>query len=124
MAKAAERWRVEIAHAADADIREIDRWTERQFGAVQAEAYAAAIANAIAALIAGPQIRGARPRTDMRRGFYTLHLSRFQRHARHFVVFRVSDPERRVIDVLRVLHDAMDLVRHLPGEASDEEDKR
>ena len=122
MPKPAEVWRVEITRAADAEIREIDRRTEQHFGAAQAEAYTTAIANATAALIAGPQTRGVHARIDMQTGVYTLHLSGFRRRARHFVVFRVRDPDRRVIDVLRVLHDAMDLVRHLPREASDEGD--
>jgi toxin ParE1/3/4 len=119
MAKAAEVWRVDVTGTADKDIEEIYRWTEQRFGAAQADAYADAIANAIVALKASPRVRGAHPRPDIQTELYTLHLSRFRRRARHFVVFRINDAGRRVIGVLRVLHDAMDLARHLP--ADDEE---
>ena len=87
MAKRAEGWRVHITPAADADIEEIHRWTEQRFGAAQAAAYANAMANAITALIAGPRVRGGRARADIQSGLYTIHLSRFRRRARHFVVF-------------------------------------
>jgi plasmid stabilization system protein ParE len=39
------------------------------------------------------------------------------------ILFRVLSAETpKVVEVLRVLHDAMDLVRHLPGAASGEEE--
>ena len=37
------------------------------------------------------------------------------RKGRHFIMFRTGhDKDRKVIEVLRILHDAMDLPRHLP----------
>ena len=46
----------------------------------------------------------------------TLHVARKGRKGRHFVVFRVArDPDHDVIEVLRLLHDSMDLQRHLPA---------
>jgi toxin ParE1/3/4 len=122
MPKPPDIWRVNVTRAADADIEEIHRWTEDRLGLAQADAYATAIASAVKALAAGPRVRGARRRGDFRSWLYTLHLSRFRRRARHFVLFRVSDPDGRRLDVLRILHDAMDLVRHLPSDASDEEE--
>jgi toxin ParE1/3/4 len=92
MAKRADRWRVNITRVADSDIREIHRWTEEHFGTAQANAYSGAIAAAIAALLAGPEAPGARPRPDIQAGLYTMHLSRFRRRARHLVVFRIADP--------------------------------
>jgi toxin ParE1/3/4 len=124
MAKAAEVWRVNVTRAADADIEEIDRWTEQRFGSAQAQAYATAMADAINALAAGPEVRGARARTDVQSGLYTLHLARFRRRARHFVVFRISNADRRMLEVLRVLHDAMDLPRHVPTEGDKKEAPR
>jgi toxin ParE1/3/4 len=41
-----------------------------------------------------------------------LHIARYGRKASHFVVFRVS--EEQVLDILRILHDRMDLSRHIP----------
>ena len=120
MPKLPDIWRVNVTRAADADIEEIHRWTEDRFGPAQGDAYATAIASAIKALAAGPRVRGGRRRGDIRPGLYTLHLSR--RRARHFILFRVTDPDGRRLDVLRMLHDAMDLVRHLPSDLSDEEE--
>jgi len=45
---------------------------------------------------------------------YTLHVARHGRRGRHFVVFRVGrESDHGVIEVLRLLHDSMDLQRHL-----------
>jgi toxin ParE1/3/4 len=42
-----------------------------------------------------------------------LHISQHGRPARHFILYIVNRTEDR-IDVLRVLHDAMDIPRHWP----------
>jgi toxin ParE1/3/4 len=40
---------------------------------------------------------------------------RFGRKARHFVMFRIDrEGDREVIEVLRILHDAMDMAEHVP----------
>jgi len=45
----------------------------------------------------------------------TLHVARNSRKGRHFIMFRIGQaPGGDVIEVLRLLHDAMDLERHLP----------
>ena len=42
-------------------------------------------------------------------------MARGGRKGRHFVLFRIgSESGRELIDVLRLLHDAMDLQRNLP----------
>ncbi len=59
---------------------------------------------------------GAKPRDDIAKGLLTLHVARRGRKGRHFVMFRVaSERGSKVIEVLRLLHDAMDLPRHLPS---------
>ena len=116
MPNAAEAWRVNVARAAENDIEEIQRWTRRRFGRMQAEIYSRTIADAIAALVAGPGATGIRVRPDIRAGLYTLRLSHFRPRARNLVLFRIKDADRHVIDVIRVLHDAMDLMRHVPPE--------
>ena len=43
-----------------------------------------------------------------------LHVARRGRQGRHFVLYRAdSQAETPVIDVLRLLHDSMDLPRHV-----------
>lgn len=51
---------------------------------------------------------------DIAPGIRTLHVARQGRKGRHLVMFRVA-PER-VIEVLRLLHDSMDLSRHWPND--------
>jgi len=60
---------------------------------------------------------GARPRPEIGQGLFTLHVARGGRKGRHFILFRIDDSDgRRIIDVLRLLHDSMDLARHAPQE--------
>ncbi|MEW5892314.1 MAG: type II toxin-antitoxin system RelE/ParE family toxin [Pseudomonadota bacterium] len=69
---------------------------------------------AIEALHDGPDILGAKAKDDIAPGIRTLHVSRQGRKGRHFVIFRVA--QGRVIEVLRLLHDSMDLQRHWPND--------
>ena len=66
---------------------------------------------AIEALTDGPEILGAKVSEDIGPGIYTLHVARQGRKGCHFVIFRKA--EERTIDVLRLLHDSMDLARHI-----------
>lgn len=108
-------WTIRLSASAEADYREILRWTLTHFGQAQALAYAATLASALKDLTDGPMIPGAKERSDIGKGILTLHVARNGRKGRHFVMFRVGDSQgRKSIDVLRLLHDAMDLQRHLP----------
>lgn len=113
-------WTVRLAAAAIADLDNIIDWTAARFGDSQARSYAALLNDAIAALVNGPTAQGARPRPDIGRELFTLHAARGTHKARHLVLFRVRQGgDGASIDVLRVLHDAMDLARHVPP-SSDE----
>src|SRR6266853_5634617 len=110
-------WEVELSSTAEADLRQIVRWTVRRFGSAQATAYGQLLRDALNALEAGPNIIGARRRDEIGAGYRTLHIARNHGRARHFILFRVvGSAEERVIRVVRVLHDAMDPTRHLSGE--------
>jgi toxin ParE1/3/4 len=110
-------WRVRLAAAAEADFRNILNWTSDNFGAKQARTYSATLSIALRHLTKGPIKSGAMPRDDISKGIYALHVARHGRKGRHFVVFRVGrDINGELIDVLRLLHDAMDLPRHIPSE--------
>lgn len=116
----AERWIVRLSAAAEADYRQILRWTVENFGSQQAKVYADTLSSALKALSAGPAIIGAKERGEIGTNIRTLHVARNGRKGRHFVMFRASSFQgQNVIDVLRLLHDSMDLERHLPpAEAS------
>jgi toxin ParE1/3/4 len=111
----ARGWTVRLTAAAEADFEEILRWTVNQFGEAQARIYAETLSAALNDLAAGPTVIGAKKRDDILKGVFTLHVARKGRKGRHFVMFRVGRaPDYEVIEVLRLLHDAMDLQRHLP----------
>ena len=105
-------WVVRLSYQAEQDYVEILQWTTKTFGESQVSTYAETIALAIEALEGGPDILGARAREDIQPGIRTLHVARQGRAGRHFVVFRAAGSD---IDVLRLLHDSMDLPRHLPA---------
>lgn len=105
-------WHVRLARQAEQDLFDIVSWTAKNFGDHQAEYYAETITLAIEALHNGPETLGIKAREDIGSGILTLHVARHGRKGRHFVVFNAS--EKRVINVLRLLHDSMDLARHLP----------
>lgn len=105
-------WTVRLGQQAEQDYVEILQWTTKTFGEGQASTYAETMALAIEALEGGPDVLGTRARDDIQPGIRTLHVARQGRAGRHFVVFRVAGSD---IDVLRLLHDSMDLPRHLPA---------
>jgi toxin ParE1/3/4 len=108
-------WRVRLAEQAERDLLGITLWTFENFGAQQAENYAQTLSLAIEALHDGPEVLGATVRDDLGLGVRTLHVARQGRNARHFVVFRTATEPEQTIEVLRLLHDSMDLARHLPS---------
>jgi toxin ParE1/3/4 len=110
-------WTIRLTATAEAYFEEILHWTADQFGAEQARSYAETISAALNELAAGPAVVGAKRRDDILKGIFTLHVARKGRKGRHFVMFRVGRvPGHNVIEVLRLLHDAMDLQRHLPAD--------
>ena len=111
------RWRIRLTAAAEADFRNILLWTSEQFGQAQARSYAETLSLALEALMAGPNVAGSRRRDDIAKGLMTMHVARKGRNAKHLVTYRVGkrdDPP--TIDILRLLHDSMDLVRHVESE--------
>jgi len=107
-------WAVRLASAAEADFEQIVRWTAGQFGARQARACARTLSLAIEALCQGPAVPGTTPRDDIAPGLRSLHVARSGRKGRHIIIFRARGSDKTaVIEVLRILHDAMDLPRHL-----------
>ena len=110
-----ELWTVRLSAAAEADYRNILRWTKDNFGSTQARAYAATLSHALQALRAGPAIIGAKERGEIGNNICMLHVTRNKRKGRHFIMFRVNRSQgRNIVDVLRLLYDSMDLARLVP----------
>ena len=115
MSTGARNWTVRLTAAAEDDFGQILRWTVDQFGEAQARLSAETMSAALNDLSSGPAIPGATRREDILKGIFTLHVARKGRKGRHFIMFRVGRAaDGEVIEVLRLLYDAMDLQRHLP----------
>ena len=104
-------WTLRVARQAEVDIVDILAWTSEQFGERQARTYAETLSLALEFLQDGPDVPGAKQREDIAPDIHVLHIARSGRKGRHFLVFRVAGDS--LSDVLRVLHDSMDLPRHL-----------
>jgi len=105
-------WRVWLAEGAERDFFSVLRWTTEQFGKRQAHLYETTLRNALKALASGPHVMGCRARPDLGFDVASLHVARQGRKGRHLLVFRTHEQDS-VIEVLRILHDSMDLQRHL-----------
>jgi toxin ParE1/3/4 len=115
--------RIVLAPAARSDIREALIWSQGRFGERAAARYRDLLKQAIHDVSADPERPGSQARPDLARGIRThhLHFSRSRARSglgtvgkpRHFLVYR---RRQDVVDVVRVLHDARALERHLPPE--------
>ena len=106
------RWTLRLTASAANDFERILDWTVEHFGESQALTYAETLSQAIEALTEGPMVPGAKPRDEIIKGLYSLHVARQGRKGRHFLMFRIA-ASGDAIEVLRVLHDSMDLAHHL-----------
>lgn len=114
--------RIVLAPSAQRDILEALIWSHDRFGVRAATRYRELLKQALRDIAADPERPGSREMRNLARGVRTYHLSfsrdrvRNQfgmvRNPRHFLVYRRRG--KTVIDVVRVLHDARDLDRHLP----------
>lgn len=106
------RWRIRLGSEAEADYLRILDWTTETFGPGQADIYEGHLLAALDALMDGPEILGSVARPEIRPDLRTYHIARRGVPARHFICYRAAP--NNVIEVLRILHDAMDLQRHIP----------
>lgn len=101
-------WTVRLARAAEDDFQRIVEWTIERFGRRQAQAYAVTMSLALRALRDGPETIDARPRPEVGRGIFVLHVARERQKGRHFIVSRARR-RSAVVEVLRILHDSMEI---------------
>lgn len=104
--------RVFRTRRAERDIAEIADWTVQRFGVAQARRYAGAIEATLMALHRAPQVVGIRCRPDLGTNIWTVPVGKPR--SRHLVVFILSrGAQPATVTVLRILHEAMDLARHI-----------
>jgi len=110
-----------LTDAAEADIIDILAWSETQFGKAARTRYERLIVTALLDIAGEPARPGSLARPELGADVRSWHLRGSRERARgpdgvvqrprHFLVYRFIDPALIVIG--RVLHDAMELERHL-----------
>jgi len=65
-------------------------------------------------MAANPSRPPAKRRPELHRDMLSFHIARHGKRARHFFIYRVIGS--RFVDVGRLLHDSMDIERHLPDD--------
>ncbi|MEO4017144.1 type II toxin-antitoxin system RelE/ParE family toxin [Pseudomonas rossensis] len=113
-----------ISNAARADIVDILRLSQTQFGDQARQRHQALILAALQAIAGTPYRIGSQDRDELAPGLRSYHLiySRQQakhphgtvKNPRHIVFYRVANDD--VIEVVRLLHDAMEVQLHLPND--------
>jgi len=111
-----------ISPAAERDIESILAWTHEQFGEEGRLRYEAFVVRAILDLADNPDRSGSQRRPEIAVAARTYHLchSRLRvsarvgriRRPRHFLLYRRRHDGQ--VEIGRVLHERMDLARHLP----------
>jgi toxin ParE1/3/4 len=114
---ARQQWRVRLGAAVEVDFANILKWTTENFGPRQARVYRDILVQAIGEFANGPEVAGSKTRDEIAPGLCTLHIARRGRRGSHFLMYRVA-PES-TIEIVRILHDRMDLQRHIPTDESD-----
>ena len=114
--------RFRLSASAVQDIEAILAWTHGRFGERVRLRYEELLVQAILDVADDPRRPGSVERPELSRGAYTYHLRHSRdrvsrsigriRKPRHFLLFRVSSDG--CLEIGRVLHDSMDLARHLP----------
>ena len=108
---------------AERDIEAILEWSHEHFGERGRLRYEALLARAIIDVVADPSAAShARPEIAAAARTYHLRHSRDHvnpaigkvRQPRHFLLYRLCDDGR--VEIGRVLHDSLDLKRHLPDD--------
>lgn len=112
--------RYRLSAAAQADVVEILRWTQEQFGDAARLRYEKLIVAALRDVAAQPNRAGSIARPELGADVRSWHLRLSRNHVatraevvrrpRHFLLYR---REPALLAVGRVLHDAMELERHL-----------
>lgn len=115
--------RYRLTDTAQADIVSILAWSRERFGVEASKRYEALIATAIRDAAERNDDLGHRPRHELGDGVFSWHLAhnaarspgRTVHRPRHFLICR-SDGDLLVVG--RVLHDAVELRRHLNPQQS------
>jgi toxin ParE1/3/4 len=106
------RHKLRFSRAAIRDMEAVLAYTLERFGERKCEQYKFLIRQALADVAADPHHHNARHRPEIHPDARTFHISRRGKPARHFLLYRIT--AEHYVDIGRLLHDSMELNRHLP----------
>ena len=117
-----------IAASAREDIIVLLADSELEHGEVGVQRHEALLSTALRDISIDPVLRGSAARTDLGPDVRTYHLRHGRERARiacgivrqprHLILYRAASPD--VVGIGRVLHDAMEIGRHVPDAYGDE----
>jgi toxin ParE1/3/4 len=94
------------------DISEVLAFTLHQFGDKQRAVYQQIIRDALEELATDPENPRSKRRPEIHPDTWTMHVGRRGKRARHLLLYRIKND--RFVDIARLLHDSMEIERHLP----------
>lgn len=113
-----------ISDAARSDIVDILRHSQVEYGDPARRRYQALILTALQSIASTPQCIGSQQRNELAPGLRSYHLNYARQQAkqsegtvkspRHIVFYRVANDQ--VIEIVRLLHEAMEVRMHLSDE--------
>ena len=116
--------RLRLTRPAEQDIVDILAWTQERFGQIGRRRYEALISTALRDVAADPERAGSQSRPEIGPAVRTYHLRHSRERARtpdgvvqrprHFLIY--GRLENDILEVGRILHERMDIKRHLPSE--------
>ena len=108
------KYTLRISAPAVQDIADVLAFTSAQFGEKQQKIYQRIIRDALAELAANPENLRSKPRPEIHADARTMHLGRRGKPARHLFLYRIKDDH--FVDIARLLHDSMEIQRHIPAD--------
>ena len=106
------RKKINITPQARSDLKNILKYTQKTWGTEQRVRYKKLLDDALTKIAANPAL--GKPRQELRLGYYSYHVGR------HYIFYRVLDDG---VEVVRVLHDSMDVGQHLPEQETQQEEE-
>lgn len=100
---------------------DILRYTEQKFGENVRHRYQNLLQAALSSLIEDPEKPGSKARNELSAGLRSLHLAHCRQRVssprilkpRHIIFYRLGT--KQTLEIVRILHDAMEVSWHLPS---------
>jgi len=106
------KYTLRLSNQAVRDIAEALAFTLQQFGEKQRLIYQTIVRDALEELATDPENPRSKQRPEIHPDAWTMHLGGRGKRARHLLLYRIKN--NGFVDIARLLHDSMEIERHLP----------